>query len=114
MEQYAERAIKELKRSGDWDAHEERINYDYDHDPKRSPPRTLLLVILRGETPEIIPIRLELAKRSNAHAYVEEIKRQLLDYFASATHRTHELPNAFTVREVLKRYPEISDWFYQT
>jgi hypothetical protein len=75
----------------------------------------LLLVILRGETPETIPIRLELtpAKRSNAHAYVKEIKRQLLEYFASMTHRTHEPPTTFTVANVLEHNPEISDWFYQ-
>lgn len=115
MEQYADRAIRELKQSGMWSASEDRINYDCDYAPKRSPARALLLIILRGETPETIPIRLELqsSKRSNAQRYVEDIKRELLIYFASDTHRRSESPKAFTVRDVLKHYPEISDWFSQ-
>ena len=116
MEQYAERAIMELKRSGDWDGYEEHINIHLDYAPKRSPSRALLLIILRGETPETIPIRLEISspRRSNAHRYVEDIKQQLLTYFANETHRTSEFPKAFTIKEVLKHYPEIRDWFSQT
>ena len=116
MEQYVDRAIKKLKQSGQWAAYEERINYDYDYVPKQSPSRALLLIILRGESPETIPIRLQLksSRRSNATAYVEDIKEQLISYFASETHRTREFPKAFSIKEVLNHYPEISDWFFQS
>lgn len=116
MEQYADRAIAELKQSGGWDAYEERISLVWDQSPKKSPSRALLLIILRGESPETIPIKLDLksSKRSYAKAYVEDIKEQLLSYFASATHRTSEFPKAFTIKEVLTHYPEIRDWFFQT
>ena len=114
MEQYVDRAIKELKQSGQWAAYEERINHDYDYVLKQSPSRALLLIILRGESPETIPIRLQFTSSRRSKAYVEDIKEQLIGYFASATHRTGEFPKAFTVKEVLKHYPEIREWFFQT
>lgn len=96
MEQYADAAIEELKQSGHWDAYEERISLVWDQSPKKSPSRALLLIILRGESPETIPIKLDLksSKRSNAKAYVEDIKEQLLSYFASFDSSDVEIPKS--------------------
>jgi hypothetical protein len=116
MEQYADRAIAELKQSGHWDGYEERISLVWDQNSKKSPSRALLLIILRGESLETILIRLDLkpSKRSNAKAYVQDIKEQIQSYFASSTHRTSEFPKAFTIKEVLTHYPEINDWFFES
>jgi hypothetical protein len=116
MEQYADVAIQELKESGQWDGYEDHISLVCDQAPKKSPSRALLLIILRGESPEIIPIKLELksSKRSKTKAYVEDIKGQILSYFASSTHRLGEFPKAFTIKEALDHYPDIRDWFFQT
>jgi hypothetical protein len=116
MKGYAEKAIKELKESGEWDGYEERINYDFDYEPKNAPSRALILIILRGETPETILINLELTQtsgKSRARTHIKEIKRQIKIYFSSGTHREREWPEAFTIREVLRNYPVISNWFYQ-
>lgn len=103
MEQCVEAAIEELKTSGQLDAYEERISLVWDQAPKKSPSRALLLIILRCESPETLPIRLDLkpSGRSSTTAYVEDIKEQLLRYFASSTHRTSEFPKAFTIKEIL-------------
>jgi hypothetical protein len=110
MKADAEKAVKELKDAGEWDSYEERINYLCELSPG-SPKRGLVLIILRGETPETILINLEL-KGSRSRNRIEEIKRQIRIYFESKAHKEMKMPKVFTLKEVLRDYPTISKWFY--
>jgi hypothetical protein len=96
MRGYAETAIKEMKEAGEWDSEEERINYLFDCYPPKTPARALILVILRGESPETILINLEL-KSKKKRDLINAIKEQIKTYFESAAHKNTWMPNVFTL-----------------
>ncbi len=54
-----------MKKSEEWEGHEEddRVDFDIDYVPKawrsNSPIRAIILFILRGESPETFPLRVE-------------------------------------------------------
>jgi FixJ family two-component response regulator len=77
MESYAQAAVAELKASGEWDGDEERINYLSE---KELPKREIILIILRGESPESIAIELDLSA-GKRRDHIDETKRQIKSYF---------------------------------
>src|SRR5438128_8381581 len=114
MTEYAAQAIKELKESGEWNAYEEHISYEYDRHPmkqsSRSSSRVIILIILRGESPEVILVKLNIEKgsvKNQSRILVEEIKQQIKSYFTSDAHRRSSSPEAFTIPEALHKNPEL-------
>ena len=112
MKALADKAVKELKAADEWDGNEERISYLTEVYPPSSPRRALILLILRGESPESILVKLEL-KGSRADR-IEEIKRQIRAYFEGDTHHKRRQPEEFIIKQYLENYPEIRNWFYGT
>jgi hypothetical protein len=98
---YAQEAVKELKEAGEWDADEEALSIFTDYAPKNEitklPLRAVILLILRGESPEGIYVYFE-PKAHNRPANVEEVKRQIRVYFQDGSHR-YDWPVAFSVNQ---------------
>src|SRR4051812_27587750 len=117
LAKYAGMAVKELKESGKWGGYEERINYYYDFKRTRGNTpsvRAIILIILRGETPETIPVWFE---TSGAHTSdscrrdIDEIKRQITDYFDGPDRTFDIYEQFFTISDLLERRPDIAEWF---
>jgi hypothetical protein len=113
MKTLAEKAVKELKESNEWDGDEERISYLSEGYPRSSPKRALILLVLRAEAPETILIKLEL-QGTNQRERIDEIKRQIKAYFKTDIHRRKPQPKEFIIKQFLDNDPEIRNWFYGT
>jgi hypothetical protein len=117
LSDYAFAAIEELKVAAEWDAYEEAIACRVDYEPKdapdNSPVRALILLILRGESPEGIYIYFQPNQDSSpkdARANIDEIKRQIKAYLQDERHR-YEWPVAFGIIEVRNYFPRTyEDW----
>jgi hypothetical protein len=119
LAKFTKRAVKELKDAEEWDGHEERINNQFTYEPENIPSgemaRAIVLIILRAESPEVIPVWFEMntaIRKSIVRANIEEIKKQIKTYFTSETHHKCQQPKIFTIKEVLRDYPKISNWLY--
>lgn len=113
LKQYAWTAVEELKAAGEWVAHEDTVSYFADYEPKDaergSSVRVIIVLILRGESPEGIYVNFEL-KRQSTRAHVEEVKRQIRAYFQDDDHR-YEWPVAFTIHEIRQNFQRTyEDW----
>jgi hypothetical protein len=113
LKQYARTAVEELKAAGEWVAHEDTVSYFADYEPKDaargSSVRVIIVLILRGESPEGIYVNFEL-KRQSTRAHVEEVKRQIRAYFQDDDHR-YEWPVAFTIHEIRQNFQRTyEDW----
>jgi hypothetical protein len=102
-----------LKAAGEWVAHEDTVSYFADYEPKDaargSSVRVIIILILRGESPEGIYVYFEL-KRQSTRAHVEEVKRQIRAYFQDDAHR-YEWPVAFTILEIRQNFQRTyEDW----
>lgn len=109
---YAWTAVEEMKQSGEWDAEEDGLACFADEVPKDpangSPARTLILMILRGETPEGIFIYFA-PKYRTTRVNVEEVKRQIKAHFRSD--ERYDWPAAFTIEEFREKFPRtFSGW----
>jgi hypothetical protein len=110
---YADAAIEELKRGEEWDAEEDAVSRFADYEPKTGTGgtrvRAVILIILRGETPEGIYVYFE-PKPTKTRANVEEVKKQIRAYFQDKRGR-YEWPVAFTIGEVRRNFPRTyEDW----
>lgn len=99
----AEKAIKELKNGRKNILDEERINIYF----QSSESKMILLIVLRGEQPASIPIKLE-TKNSNEEKFVV-IKSQIKQFVDSYNYNS---PIYFTINDYLEKDKDAKEWFW--
>lgn len=106
----AKEAVEELKEGKKQLYVENNVNYYFSEYKivNTLSSRVILLIILRGEHPVVIPIKL-VYEYTAKKVFVEEIKEQIKKFFSFYDDK---FPNYFSISELLEYDEEMRKWFY--